>query len=184
MSEPFVGQIISVGFNFAPIGWLQCNGAIVPISTYDVLYNLLGTTYGGNGQTTFGLPNLNGRVPLGQGQGRGLSSYVMGQQVGTEEVTLVAANTPAHNHTVSFTNLNGTLESPKPVSGANVAMGTNNVSSTGLPGFYVSAGSGTIALKGGTITPSGGSGLPHENRQPFVALNYIIAYAGIYPSQS
>jgi microcystin-dependent protein len=181
MAEPFVGQIISVGFTFSPINWLQCDGSLVPISTYEVLYNLLGTTYGGNGTTTFGLPNLNGRVPLGMGQGLGLSNYVQGQTVGTEEVTLTTTSMPAHTHTVSFSNLNGAAESPKPIGGKNMAMGTNTT--PGLPGgFYVKAKPGTVALKPDTIAPAGSS-FPHENRQQFVALNYIIAYAGIYPSQ-
>jgi microcystin-dependent protein len=181
MAEPFVGQIISVGFNFAPAGWLQCDGSIVPISTYDVLFNLLGTIYGGNGVTTFGLPNLNGRVPLGMGQGLGLSNYVQGQTVGTEQVTLTAANMPAHTHGVSFSNLQGALESPKPVGGTNVAMGTSAIA--GLPtGFYVTGKSGTVGLKPDAITVAGGS-QPHENRQQYLVLNYLIASAGIYPSQ-
>jgi microcystin-dependent protein len=181
MAEPFVGQIISVGFTFAPIGWLQCDGSIVPISTYEVLWTLLGTTYGGNGTTTFALPNLNGRVPLGQGQGLGLSPYVQGQVLGTEEVTLTAASLPGHAHTVAFSNLTGVLESPKPLAGANVAMGTN--ATPGLPsGFYVKDKPGAVALKTDTIAPAGGS-QPHENRQQFLTLNYIIAYAGIFPSQ-
>ncbi|HEY4167066.1 MAG TPA: tail fiber protein [Reyranella sp.] len=181
MAEPFVGQIISVGFSFAPVGWLACDGTNVPISEYTVLYNLLGTIYGGDGVTTFGLPNLNGRVPLGQGQGQGLSPYVQGQLVGTEGVTLTAGSMPGHTHALSFSNLAASLESPKPVSGANVAMGSNvNLNLPG--GFYVSGKAGTVALKPDTITPVGSS-LPHENRQQFLALNYIIAYAGIYPSQ-
>jgi microcystin-dependent protein len=99
--------------------------------------------------------------------------------VGTEGVTLIGANTPAHTHTVSFSNLPATLASPKPVSGTNVAIGANTAPA--IPGFYVT-GNGTIALRGGTVTPYVG-GVPHENRQQFLALNYIIAYAGVFPSQ-
>lgn len=180
MANPFVGQIISVGFNFAPVGWLPCDGSIVPISTYDVLFNLLGTTYGGNGTSTFGLPNLNGQVPLGQGQGQGLSPYILGQQVGTEQVTLLGSNTPQHSHTVSFSQIGATLPSPLPVSGGNVAMGADTAAV--LPGFYLANAAGTIALRGDTITSTIG-GVPHENRQQFQVLKYVIAYAGIYPSQ-
>ena len=180
MAEPYVGQIISVGFNFAPVGWFPCDGRALPISQYDVLYTLLGTTYGGDGVTTFALPNLNGRVPLGQGQGQGLSPYVQGQLVGTEQVSLVSANTPPHTHTISFSANNAALDSPKPVSGTAVAIGSNSTKS--LPGFYVAEKPGTVALKGDTVTGAG-NGMPHENRQQFVVLNYIIAYAGVYPSQ-
>lgn len=181
MAEPFLGQIISVGFSFAPVGWYPCDGRLLDVSQHDALFALLGTTYGGNGQTTFALPNLNGRVPLGQGQGQGLQNYIQGTVLGTEQVTLTTASMPAHTHTVSFSNLSATLESPKPVSGSNVAMGTNV--NTNLPGgFYVSGRPGAVALKPDTITAAGSS-LPHENRQQFLALNYIIAYAGIFPSQ-
>jgi microcystin-dependent protein len=181
MSEPFVGQIVTFGFGWAPIGYLPCDGRLMPISDNQVLYAVLGTTYGGDGVQTFALPNLNGRIPVGQGQGRGLQNYVVGQPFGSEEITLLTTNMPTHNHTVSFTNLPGVSESPKPISGAPVAMGTNVGS--GVPPFYVSGGTGTVALNGGTVTPSGGS-QPHENRQPYVALNYAIAIAGIFPSQS
>ena len=179
MAEPFVGQIISVGFPFAPIGYLLCNGATVPISTYTTLCNLLGTTYGGDGVNTFGLPNLNGRVPLGQGSGLGLSSYVMGQQVGVEQVTLTQNTMPAHSHTVSFSSLNAASASPKPIGTANMAMGTNVLA---VPPFYVSGKTASVALNGNAITLTGGS-QPHENRQQFLTLNYIIAFEGIYPTQ-
>src|SRR5689334_7486790 len=102
MAEPFVGQIISVGFNFAPLGWFPCDGRLLDISQYEALYALLGTTYGGNGQTNFGLPNLNGRVPVGVGQGKGLSNYIQGQTLGTESVTLTGSNTPPHSHAIAF----------------------------------------------------------------------------------
>ena len=182
MAEPFVGQIISVGFTFAPINWLQCDGSIVPISTYEVLFNLLGTTYGGNGTTTFGLPNLNGRVPLGagQGQGTGLSNYVQGQVVGSESVTLTGANTPPHTHTINFSKNAATGITPKPATGGALAVGAN--AQAQLKGLYAKT-TATIPLLKGTITPFVG-GQSHENRQQFVVLNYIIAWAGIYPSQN
>jgi microcystin-dependent protein len=178
MAEPFLGQIVTFGFGWAPINYLPCDGRLMSIAEYNALFVLLGTTYGGDGVSTFALPNLNGRIPVGQGQGKGLQSYVIGETMGTEQVTLTTAQMPAHNHTVSFTNLPGTSESPK----GNLAMGTNP--GGGVPPFYASgtAVTGTIALNGGTITPSGGS-QPHENRQPYVALNYCIATAGTFPSQ-
>ena len=180
MAEPYLGQIISVGFNFAPVGWYPCDGRLLDISGYEALSAVLGTTYGGNGQTTFALPNLNGRVPVGQGQGQGLSSYIQGQQFGVENVTLTQTSMPAHTHTISFSKNSATTDSPLPISGANVGMGTDI--NTALPGFYVVNKSATIALKPDAITATGGS-QPHENRQQFLVLNYIIAYAGIFPSQ-
>lgn len=180
MATPFLGQIISVGFGFAPVGWYPCDGRLLDVSEYNALYALLGTTYGGNGQTTFALPNLNGRVPLGQGQGQGLSNYLQGQQVGTEEVSLTSGNTPSHTHTISFSPLDAVLDSPKPVSGSPVAVGANT--NDALKGFYATGKTATIPLIPGMVT-STGSGLPHENRQQYLVLHYIIAYAGIYPSQ-
>lgn len=115
MATPFVGQIISVGFNFAPLGWFPCDGRTLQISEYQLLYQIIGTTYGGGGVTDFALPNLNGRVPLGigQGQGQGLSNYVPGQIAGTESVTLLGNNTPPHTHTISFSATAATGVSPK-----------------------------------------------------------------------
>jgi microcystin-dependent protein len=181
MANPFLGQVISVGFPWAPINWYPCDGRPLSIPEHTALFQLLGTTYGGDGVNTFNLPNLNGRLPLGQGQGQGLSNYVPGQTVGTESVALTIANGPQHTHTISFSQIGATTQSPKPISSKNVAMGTNV--NTAIPGFYVAAKDGTVALKGDTIAPVG-SGIPHENRQPFVALNYIICYAGIYPTQN
>jgi len=180
MAEPFVGQIISVGFDFAPTGWFLCNGDPKPIAQYEVLYQLIGTTYGGDGISTFNLPNLNGRVPLNSGQGQGLSNYVPGQIQGSESVTLTSVHTPAHNHTVSFSKNAATGITPKPTSGGPLAVGVN--AQTLLKGLYAKA-TGTISLLNGTIQPVVG-GQPHENRQQYVVLNYIIAWAGLYPSQN
>jgi microcystin-dependent protein len=176
MATPFVGQIISVGFNFAPVGWFLCDGTLKPIDQYEALYQLLGTTYGGNGQSTFGLPDLRGRVPLGMGQGQGLSPYVQGQTTGVEQVTLTGSNTPLHTHSIAFSAKDVT--DAKPATGFTV--GTNVVSA--ISGFY-SPGPGDVGLRGGTITANAG-GVPHENRQPFLVLNYIIAWSGVYPTQN
>ena len=178
MATPFVGQIISVGFDFAPLGWFPCDGRTLSIGEYQTLYTILGTTYGGDGQSTFGLPNLNGRVPLGTGQGQNLSNYVQGQMAGTESVTLVTSNTPPHTHTINFSATAATGVSPKAASGP-LAVGTD--ANAKLKGFYTNK-AGTVALRPGTIAPFVG-GQPHENRQQFVVLNYIIAWAGVFPSR-
>jgi microcystin-dependent protein len=176
MSEPFVGQIISVSFNFPPIGWFLCDGSPKSIAEYTTLFALIGTTYGGDGQTTFAVPDLRGRVPLGAGQGLGLSSYVQGQQLGVEQVTLTSGNTPAHNHTVTFSVSSAT--DAKPAAGYTAgALAQDN-----LNGFYA-VGPANTALRNGTLSANTNGGLPHENRQSFLTLNYIIAWSGVYPSQ-
>lgn len=171
MSEPFIGEIKMVGFAFAPRGYALCNGQLLPISQNTALYSLLGTTYGGNGQTTFALPDLRGRVPLHPGQGPGLSSYSLGQVSGVETVTLNAAQIPAHNHTVNAAT-SATTKNP-----ANSVPGATPAGSS-----YASAPDGT------TMNPSmitgGGAGQPHENRQPSLCVNFVIALEGIYPGQN
>ena len=185
MAEPFLGQIITVGFPFAPAGWHLCDGTLMSISNNEALYQLIGTTYGGNGTTNFALPKMNGRVPLQSGQGRGLSTYVQGQITGTEQVTLTSAHTPPHAHTIAFSATPATLENPKSTAQPPVqlAMGANPV--TVLKGFYAKPAAGAdVPFRAGTITSNTGGGLPHDNRQQYLVLNYIIAIAGIYPSQN
>jgi microcystin-dependent protein len=179
MADPFLGQIISVGFNFAPDGWLPCDGRIMPISGYDALYALIGTTYGGDGQTNFALPNLNGRVPLGVGQGQGLSLYLQGQAMGTESVTLISSNTPPHTHNVNFSTKDGTATSPK--GAAPLAMGKKVTDK--LVGFYAKEEANT-SLRPESIAFNHPGAMPHENRQQFLVLNYIIATAGQFPPRS
>src|SRR5665213_4150551 len=175
MSQPFVGQVIAVGFNFPPVGWFLCNGQLLPISQYDVLYTLIGTTYGGDGISTFGLPNMNGRAPLCMGTGTGLSTYVLGQNAGIESVTLLANQVGLHSHPLATSANAGTASSPGPT----LALGTSSFTDAGL---YVQ-GAPNTTLSGTSIGVAGHS-LPHENRQPFVTINYIIAAFGIFPSQS
>ena len=175
MAQPFVGQIIAVGFNFAPDGWLLCDGSNQPIGRYQTLYQLIGTTYGGDGVNTFGLPDLRGRAPISMGQGPGLSPYVIGQFVGTEAVTLQAGQVGSHNHLLQFSSQSATDIAPT----AGIAVGAGNQPL--LKGFYAAAVA-TVPLRQGSMSANGGS-QPHENRQPFQAANYIIAYDGIYPSQ-
>jgi microcystin-dependent protein len=175
MGQPFVGQVIAVGFNFVPAGWLSCDGSLQPISEYEALYALIGTTYGGNGTTTFGMPDLRGRSPVDAGQGAGLSTYVMGQIAGAEAVTLTASQIGSHSHQLVGSSQTGTITVPA----GTVAIG--QVVNAEVSVF--AAAPATTALSGTAIGPFGGS-LPHENRQPFLTINYIICYAGIFPSQS
>jgi microcystin-dependent protein len=169
MSEPFLGQITIVGFNFAPRGWAQCNGQILPIAQNTALFSLLGTTYGGNGQTTFALPDLRSRVPIHVGQGPGLSSYALGQAAGTETVTLNINQMPTHNHLMGASSEEGAPSSP---SGQVPAKG----------GIYGPAPDGTV-MNPTVITNTGGS-QPHENIQPYLTLNFCIALEGIFPSRN
>ena len=174
MAEPFVGQVIAVGFNFAPVGWYLCNGQTIPISQNEVLFNLLGTTYGGNGTSTFALPDLRGRSPLSIGQGNGLSNYSLGQPGGTESVTLTSNQIGSHTHSLQASGQTGTVSIPA----SNTAIAT--VSESQVSVFAAPPGNTTMAPS--AISPSGSS-LPHENRQPFQTVNYIIAAFGLYPSQ-
>jgi microcystin-dependent protein len=182
LMEPFVGQIIPVAFNFTPYGWLACNGQTVAISNYSVLYQLIGTSYGGDGQNTFGIPNLGGRAPLHIGQGVGLggvvlSNYTLGEMIGTEEVTLLSTQVGQHSHAFMTSTKAANSITPS----TSTALG---VASSGTGGIHVygPVPSTTTNLSANTVDFVGGS-QPHENRQPFQAVNFIIAWAGIYPSQ-
>ena len=174
MGQPFVGQIIAVGFNFTPVGWLPCDGSLQPISQYETLYNLVGTTYGGNGTSNFALPDLRGRAPLCIGQGPGLPNYIQGERAGTENVTLTANQIGAHTHNLMTSTKDGTTTNPAP----NLALAQNPQSTVPV---YAPPPS-TTPLAGMSIGTSAG-GLPHENRQPFLTINYIICAYGVFPSQ-
>jgi microcystin-dependent protein len=174
VSEPFVGQVIAVGFNFAPVGWLLCNGQVVPISSYDVLFNLIGTTYGGDGTTTFAVPDLRGRTPFCMGTGTGLSPYLIGQMAGSENITLAPNQIGLHSHPLLTSAHPGTTATPSP----SVVLGQGSQAAVHM----YSAAAANTALKSGSISNSG-SNIPHENRQPFQAVNYIIAAFGVFPSQ-
>ncbi|MGB6373934.1 MAG: tail fiber protein [Methylocella sp.] len=170
-----------VGFNFAPVGWAFCNGQLLSISQNTALFSLLGTTYGGDGVTNFALPNLQSRAPVGFGQGPGLSPYTLGQTTGTETVTLTVAQMPAHNHLVAANAANATASSP---SGNDLAQSLEP-SGRGTPVNTYSTPPMTapVTLDPAAVKPSGGS-QPHANIQPVLAMNYIIALQGIYPSRS
>jgi microcystin-dependent protein len=183
MSTPYIGEIRLVGFNFAPIGWMPCNGSLLPIAQYDALFALIGTTYGGDGQTTFAIPDLRGRVVVHQGQGAGLPNYIIGQKSGQPTASLLQGNMPAHAHQITGTVAQaasaaaGTTDAP----GGNIPAG----SATGENYAPVSAANGSMApiQITGTLQPAGG-GQPFGNMPPFLAFNYCIAVEGIFPSQA
>lgn len=182
MSEPYLGEIRVVGFNFPPEGWATCNGQLLAISENDALFYLLGTTYGGDGVTTFALPSLNSRVAVGaQGgaTGPGLSNYPLGQQGGVESVTLLSAQIPPHTHAYTAAlggSTAGTLNDD-PAGRRPGTPATATYAGAAESGKNLAANALTIA-----VAPAGGN-QPHTNLQPVLALNYIIATAGIFPSQ-
>jgi microcystin-dependent protein len=168
MGQPYVGEIRMFGGSFAPAGWMFCSGQTLPISEFDVLFNLIGTTYGGDGQETFQLPDLQGRFPMQQGNG-----FVIGEKGGTETVTLTVSQIPAHAHTPNSSNAGGS-DSPNGNVWAN--------SSTGKP--YVNVAGGVPAALNPTTVQSSGGNQPHDNMQPFLCITYIISLFGVYPTQN
>ncbi len=173
MASPFVGEIRMMGCNFAPRGNALCNGQTLGIAQNSALFSLLGTTYGGNGQTTFALPNLQGRTPMHPGQGVGLSPHELGEVGGTETVTLLTQQMAGHNHTAGCVTAGGDQYGPAGNAWAAEVGGLN---------FYGPA----VAQEGmaaGTISLTGGS-QPHNNLQPSAVINFIIATAGIFPSRN
>jgi microcystin-dependent protein len=169
MASPYVGEIRLVAFNFAPAGWAFCDGQLLPISQYETLFNLIGTTYGGDGQSTFALPDLRGRVPVHMGNG-----YVIGQPGGVEQVTLTASQIPAHAHQALCSTAAPTTASPA---------GAVWAADSGTDTPYKSGGPAGVSMRAGAIGNAGG-GQPHENRQPFLCINYVISFFGIFPSQT
>jgi microcystin-dependent protein len=168
--SPYVGEIRVVGFNFQAIGWVFCDGRLLPISQFGALFNLIGTTYGGDGQTTFGVPDLRSRVPLHIGS-NGVTNYVLGQSGGVENVTLTTAQLPQHSHVPAASSGAGTSTSP--LNGFWAAWG-NAPYSTSPP---------NVSMDATGIGMTGGS-QPHENLPPVLALNFVISLFGIFPSQS
>jgi microcystin-dependent protein len=177
MADPFIGQILLVGFNFAPVNWHLCDGTLLPIQQYPALFSLLGTYYGGDGVNNFALPDLRSRVPVGIGQGVGLTNYTIGQTAGAETVTLLASQMPSHNHAISADNAitNG------------AATPANNYLAAGSSGGrainnYSTAVAAPAVLNGNSVSFAGAN-QAHNNIQPVLALNYIIALQGIFPSR-
>jgi microcystin-dependent protein len=167
---PYVGEIRMFAGTFAPNGWLFCQGQLLQILENETLYNLIGTTYGGDGQDTFALPDLRGRAPIHMGQGPGLSSYVIGEYGGVEEVTLNVSQIPSHNHAAGASSANGDSSDPTGrVPARNAA---------GAPQYRTAADTN---LSSGALLQAGGS-QPHPNMQPFLAINYIISLYGVFPS--
>ena len=171
-AEPFLGQLALVGFNFCPRGWLPAQGQLLPIAQNTALFALLGTQFGGNGQTTFGLPDLRGRVPIGQGQGPGLPDFTMGQRGGTENVSLTTSQMPLHTHGLTASTQAATHAAP---ANDRVLAVTQNA------GNYVAATPNT-ALHASSVGFAGGS-QPVPVRDPFMTLNWCIATEGIFPSR-
>jgi microcystin-dependent protein len=173
MSDQYLGEIRMFGGNFAPYGWALCNGQLLAISQNTALFSLIGTYYGGDGVTTFALPNLQSRVPLHQGQGAGLSPYTLGQLGGTESVTLTTLQMPQHNHSLNATPANANNNR---ANAATLASSTNstNIYSNVAPAEAMNAGSIGFA----------GSSQPHTNVQPYLTITFIIALQGIYPSRN
>ncbi|MFI5137333.1 MAG: phage tail protein [Sphingobacteriales bacterium] len=177
MNPSFVGAIYIFGGNFAMYGFSLCQGQLLSISSNDVLYTLIGTTFGGDGVNTFGLPDLRGRVALGQGTGPGLSTYVIGQASGTENATLTSSTMPSHTHLVNANSATGSASTPA----SNSYLAAAYSGST-AEDFY-SAASGNATLAGTTIGHTGSS-IPFSILQPVLAMNYVISLYGIFPSRN
>ena len=197
MATPFIGQLLTVGFNFPPRNWATCSGQLLSIAQNTALFSLLGTTYGGNGQTTFALPDLRGRVAMGQGQGPGLSPRTIGEMAGTETTTLLSTQMPAHVHslagatgTVSAVDIKATEQSPQ--AGAYLARGVDTAPmANSIPEIYLPAAAGDPATKvplagvnvAGNSQIAGGS-QPFSTMQPYLVLTQCIALQGIFPSRN
>jgi microcystin-dependent protein len=174
MGTPYIGEIRMFGGNFAPAGWMFCQGQLLSISENDTLFNLIGTTYGGDGQENFALPNLQSRFPIHMGQGAGLPNRVQAETGGAEEVTITPQTLPAHSHGFMVSTSAGTTNNAS----GNVVGASPNVKL-----FYEDTPAPAVALNAQVIQPTGGS-QPHENIQPFQVINFIISLFGVFPSQS
>jgi len=169
MSQPYVGEIRMFGGNFAPAGWMFCEGQLLPISEYDTLFNLIGTTYGGDGQSTFALPDLRGRLPIHMGQGGGLSSRTIGENGGVETVTLTTNQIPSHSHVALGQSATGNQSSP-----------SGNVwAASSLNQFSSSAAN--VTMSPASVGNNGGS-QPHDNFMPYLCVSFIISLFGVFPS--
>ena len=174
MSEPFIGQIQPFGFNFSPRGWAKCDGQLLQISSNTALFSLLGTTYGGDGRTTFALPDLRGRAALHQGSGPGLTNRSIGQRSGQEKVTLTTQNMPSHKHTVELHALGEDGDQAKP---------ENNLFAAGTTIYK--AGTPDVLMATDAISEQDvGGNQSHENMQPFLVVNWCIALSGVFPSRN
>ena len=173
MSSPYIGEIRMFGGNFAPVGWAFCDGQLLPISENDALFALIGTTYGGDGQETFAVPDLRGRAPMHMGTSPASgTTYQIGEMAGVESVTLTTQQTPIHNHAFQVTTAVGTQGNP----------GGNLLANSQGPQPYIQQDpDGNLAAN--MLSPVGGS-QPHENRQPYLGINFIISLYGVFPTQT
>jgi microcystin-dependent protein len=174
MSEPFIAEIRIFAGNFAPRGWAFCNGQLLPIAQNTALFSLIGTTYGGDGRTTTALPNLQGRAPMHPGRGPGLTSRLLGQRGGVETITLSESQMPNHNHSLQGTSSPASTNAPNNTT--TLARSINGNS-------YKLGATADASMDTGALLPAGG-GQAHNNLQPYLAINYIIALVGMYPSRS
>jgi microcystin-dependent protein len=174
MADPFVAEIRIFGFQFAPRGWAFCNGQILPISQNTALFSLLGTTYGGNGQSTFALPNMQDSAPMHPGQGPGLSLHDLGETGGSDTVTLLESEIPAHTHSMNASTQDGGDSHPQ-----------NNLLAQGIGiGQYIASNTAPfVNLNPSAMPPAGGS-LPHNNMMPYLTLNFCIALQGVFPPRT
>lgn len=174
MSDPFVAEIRIFGFNFAPKGWAQCNGQLLPLSQNTALFSLLGTFYGGDGKSTFALPDLQGSAAMHQGQGSGLSDYFLGQTGGEQFVTLLTSEMPFHNH--GFWGVNETGEQGSLTDQVSLANSVNG-------SIYQTTTNANLAQMNFQAIGIAGGSLPHTNMQPYLVLNYCIALQGVFPAR-
>jgi microcystin-dependent protein len=172
MADPFVAEIRIFPFNFAPKGWAFCDGQLLPISQNTALFSLLGTTYGGDGKSTFALPDLEGRAPMHPGQGPGLSLHDLGETGGSETVTLLESEIPLHAHTINASEGDGTETSPD-----------QQLFATGIGISMYQAPGPLVQLNPAAMAPAGGDA-PHNNMQPYLTLNFCIALQGVFPPRS
>jgi len=197
MAEPFVGEIRMVGFNFAPTGWAICEGQLMQISQNEALFVLIGTTYGGDGQSTFGLPDLQGRLAIGQGQGPGLSNYVQGQRAGSERSSILTSNLPPHNHamtgSIGVTTTVGTHSKLGDIGNPNGHILAKSLATSTPPSLVETytdqAPDGTLGGVSSLATPAlttapTGNNIPLPIAQPYLVINYVISLFGIFPSRS
>ena len=188
MSSPYVGEIILVGFNFAPVGWAVCDGQLLPIAENETLFQLIGTTYGGDGEETFALPDLRGRIPIGTGQGPGTQNYLLAESGGTETIVPTLAQLGAHTHAIDTSTFtaaasckNGPGNERTPVGNvhASEAAGVTMPYSSAAPDGSMNVN--PLAVSGLTVAPAGGTAA-HDNMQPFLTMNFCISLFGVFPS--
>ena len=178
MDQIFLGMLATFGFNFAPQGWAFCNGQLISIANNSALFALLGTTFGGDGINTFALPNLQSRASVSIGDGPGLSSRTIGEVSGSENVTLISAQIPAHTH---FMTASG--DGPTQATAQGASLGSQGRAGGTMPNIYANGATSPVSMPSVTSTPTGG-GQAHSNMQPYLAVNYSIALEGIYPARN